>query len=82
MSILSNIMFCYLYNDTVGETKYSLFSFILGEHVLLLIIIALRFFIPLNDGWVKIYKLRKFFRRREEYKIKLEKVKEIKEEKE
>ena len=82
MSILSNIMFCYLYNDTVGETKYSLFSFILGEHVLLLIIIALRFFIPLNDGWVKIYKLRKFFRRREEYKIKLEKVKEIKEKKE
>ena len=81
MSILSNIMFCYLYNDTSGETKYSLFSFILGEHILLLIIIALRFFIPLNDDWVKIYKLRKFFRRREEFKIKLEKAKEIKEEK-
>ena len=79
MSILSNIMFCYLYNDTFGETKYSLFSFILGEHILLLIIIALRFFIPQNESWIRIYKLRKFFRRREEFKIKLEKDKGIKE---
>ena len=76
MSILSNIMFCYLYNDTFGETKYSLFSFIFGEHILLLVIIALRFFIPLNENWARIYKLRKFFKKREEFHIKMKKNKE------
>ena len=74
MSILSNVMFCYLYNDAFGETKYSLFSFIFGEHVLLLVIIALRFFIPLSDSWVRIFRLRRFFRKREEFKIKREKI--------
>ena len=70
MSILSNIMFCYVYNDDFGEEKYSLISFILGEHILLLIIILLRFFIPSNETWVKIYKLRKFYRRKSDSKIK------------
>ena len=73
MSIITNIMFCYLYNDSFGETKFSLLNFIVGEHILLIIIIAFRFFFPLTENWVKIYKLRRFFRKKEEFHIKYQK---------
>ena len=65
-------MFCYVYNDAFGEEKYSLSSFVLGLNILLLIIILLRLFIPINESWVKTYKLRQFFRKKEEGKIKSE----------
>ena len=72
LSILTNIMFCYVYNDAFGEEKYSLSIFVVGLNILLLIIILLRLFIPINESWVKTYKLRKFFRKKEERKIKSE----------
>lgn len=79
MSIITNIMFCYLYNNSFGEKKYSLLSFMILEHILVLFIIALRFFFPMEPWWVKIYKLRKFLHRKDSLKIKSEKINEIKE---
>ena len=59
MSIFTNIMFCYLYNNSIGETKYSIMTFTLCEHLLIFFIVILRFFYPLTAKWVRIYKLRK-----------------------
>jgi hypothetical protein len=73
LSIITNIMFCYIYNDTFGETKFSILDFVIGEHILLLVIIAFRFFFPKTEGWVRIYKLRKIFKNREESHIKFKK---------
>ena len=72
MSIITNVMFCYLYNFTNGETKYSMITFTLWEHFLILIIVIFRFFFPLSSQWVRIYKARKFFKGRESF-IKQEK---------
>ena len=49
MSIFTNIMFCYLYNHTIGETKYSMLTFTLCEHLLIFFIVILRFFFPLTS---------------------------------
>ena len=62
MSIFTNIMFCYLYNNSIGETKYSIMTFTLCEHLLILFIVILRFFFPLTAKWVRIYKLRKDYK--------------------
>ena len=64
MSIFTNIMFCYLYNHSVGETKYSMMTFTLCEHLLIFFIVILRFFFPLTAQWVRIYKLRKAHKER------------------
>ena len=64
MSIFTNIMFCYLYNHSVGETKYSMMTFTLCEHLLIFFIVILRFFFPLTANWVRIYKLRKTHKER------------------
>jgi hypothetical protein len=64
MSIFTNIMFCYLYNLSTGETKYSILSFTLCEHLLIFFIVILRFFFPLTTKWVRIYKLRKALKER------------------
>ena len=64
MSIFTNIMFCYLYNLTTGETKYTIVSFTLCEHLLIFFIVILRFFFPLTTKWVRIYKLRKAHKER------------------
>ena len=64
MSIFTNIMFCYLYNHSVGETKYSMMTFTLCEHLLIFFIVILRFFFPLTAKWVRIYKLRKAHKER------------------
>ena len=62
MSIFTNIMFCYLYNHSIGEDKYSIMTFTLCEHLLILLIVILRFFFPLTAKWVRIYKLRKEYK--------------------
>ena len=62
MSIFTNIMFCYLYNHSIGETKYSIMTFTLCEHLLIFFIVILRFFYPLTSKWVRIYKLRKMLK--------------------
>ena len=72
MSIITNVMFCYLYNYSSGEKKYSLITFTFWEHLLILFIVIFRFFFPLSKQWVRIYKARKFFKRRESF-VKLEK---------
>ena len=64
MSIFTNIMFCYLYNHSIGETKYSIMSFTLFEHFAIFFIFILRFFFPLTSKWVRIYKLRKAHKER------------------
>ena len=64
MSIFSNIMFCYLYNLSTGETKYTILTFTLCEHLLIFFIVILRFFFPLTAKWVRIYKLRKAHKER------------------
>ena len=64
MSIFTNIMFCYLYNHSIGETKYSMMTFTLCEHLLIFLIVLLRFFFPLTAKWVRIYKLRKAHKER------------------
>ena len=64
MSIFTNIMFCYLYNHSIGETKYSIMTFTLFEHLLIFFIVILRFFFPLTSKWVRIYKLRKAHKER------------------
>ena len=64
MSIFTNIMFCYLYNHSIGETKYSMMTFTLCEHLLIFFIVILRFFFPLTAKWVRIYKLRKAHKER------------------
>ena len=72
MSIITNVMFCYLYNYTNGETKYSLISFTIWEHFIIFFIVLFRFFFPLSTNWVRIYKARKFYKRSSSF-IKLEK---------
>ena len=72
MSIITNVMFCYLYNYSSGEKKYSLITFTFWEHLIILFIVVFRFFFPLSKQWVRIYKARKFFKRRESF-VKLEK---------
>ena len=64
MSIFTNIMFCYLYNQTIGKTKYSIITFTFWEHLLIFFIVVLRFFFPLTAKWVRIYKLRKAHKER------------------
>ena len=64
MSIFTNIMFYYLYNHSIGETKYSIMSFTLFEHFAIFFIFILRFFFPLTSKWVRIYKLRKAHKER------------------
>ena len=71
-SIITNVMFCYIYNNINGENKYSLLTFVTWEHALMLFIIILRFFLPSISGWVRLYKIRKFFKGKE-ISIKLEK---------
>lgn len=65
MSIISNILFCYLYNKNYGEIKYNTITFTVLEHFLILFILILRLIFPTTVEWVKIYKLRSFFRRKE-----------------
>ena len=64
MSIFTNIMFCYLYNQTIGKTKYTILTFTFWEHLLIFFIVILRFFFPLTAKWVRIYKLRKAHKER------------------
>lgn len=73
MSIFTNIMFCYLYNHTIGETKYSMLTFTLFEHLLIFFIVILRFFFPLTAYWVRIYKLRKAHRENSDKGLKIKK---------
>ena len=73
MSIFTNIMFCYLYNHTIGETKYSMLTFTLFEHLLIFFIVILRFFFPLTAYWVRIYKLRKTHRKNFDKGLKIKK---------
>ena len=73
MSIFTNIMFCYLYNHTIGETKYSMLTFTLCEHLLIFFIVILRFFFPLTSYWVRIYKLRKAHRENSDKGLKIKK---------
>ena len=73
MSIFTNIMFCYLYNNTIGETKYSMLTFTLCEHLLIFFIVILRFFFPLTAYWVRIYKLRKAHRENSDKGLKIKK---------
>ena len=72
MSIITNVMFCYLYNYSSGEKKYSLITFTLWEHLVIFFIVIFRFFFPLSKQWVRFYKARKSFKRRESF-INLEK---------
>ena len=80
VSIITNVMFCYLYNYSNGEKKYSLLTFTVWEHLLICFIVILRFFFPLTTKWVRIYKMRKFLKRHEFF-INLEKKEKEKEEK-
>ena len=57
-------MFCYLYNKTIGKTKYTILTFTFLEHLLIFFIVILRFFFPLTAKWVRIYKLRKAHKER------------------
>ena len=70
MSIFTNVMFCYMYNQTIGETKYSMLSFTLFEHLIIFFIVILRFFFPMTARWVRIYKLRKSLKENNERSLK------------
>ena len=72
MSIITNILFCYLYNKNYGDYKYDVFTFTIWEHFLIGFILVLRLVYPNVTGWVKIYRMRKFFRRREDFNKKME----------
>ena len=63
-SIFINIMFCYMYSNENIKTKFSLFAFNFYEHFVVMVIIAIRFFYPVKDKWVRLYELRKALRKK------------------
>ena len=65
-SVFSNLLFIYIYNETIWKNKFSLFTFIVFEHFLLIFIFVFRFCMPAASSWVKIYKLRKMFKEKQE----------------
>jgi hypothetical protein len=62
-SVFSNLLFIYMYNQRIWQNKFSLFTFTVFEHFVLAFIFILRFLLPTTASWVKIYTLRKMYKK-------------------
>ena len=64
ISVYTNCLFIYLYNNLTVKNNFDLLQFTIMEHFILFVIVLLRVLLPSTSNWVKIYKERKEYKER------------------